>query len=118
MVLFLIIILIPDSDISEPETQVDVNENIPESIANTESQTGHPKENHLPVSLLKMAVLHTQRHGGEDNICSAIWSLEVEGLAGRDHGYTIEVPDQLHGAFTVIRMLRLILNSVSLYVWI
>ena len=49
MLLFLITILIPDSDEDEPETQVDVNENIPESA---ESQTGHPKENHLPTPLL------------------------------------------------------------------
>ena len=40
-----------EDNISEPETQADVNENIPESAANTESQTGHPKENHLPTPL-------------------------------------------------------------------
>ena len=48
-----------DSDkdnISEPETQADVNENIPESAANTESQTGHPKKKHLPTPL-PMAIL-------------------------------------------------------------
>ena len=45
-----------DSDISEPETQADVNENIPESAANTESQTGHPKKKYLPTPL-PMAIL-------------------------------------------------------------